>query len=523
MSSLKKYTVTTNSAKDTDLVYDDLVSSRSSSESVPNRSVSVSNERPSNPYNTEYLLTQEEAELLKNDPRVVAVEQLDLLTPVRLAFADWSFAKSDNSTGSKSNWGLIRHIKTGNVYLNSLDTPGYTYDYTLDGTGIDIVVVDSGIQANHPEFNDENGISRVEQINWYTASGVAGTMPSGFYTDYDGHGTHVAATIAGKVFGWAKNAKIYSIKLDGLQGATDPNGGMSIADAMDCILGWNNAKTNGRPTVINNSYGYSVFWHTSQNALSFSSNSGTYYPITGGSYRGSAWVGSARDTAKGHTGSLVSSGIYSFPYRVAAVDADITLLINAGIVVCNAAGNESCKIDVVGGVDYNNYVTATGLSNYYYHRGMSPNCGSGYGFQVGSLGPLTDTVTYTDKKSSFSNSGPGVTVYAAGGNIISAMSQTNVSGSNFNYYLDGNFKQQVLSGTSMASPQVAGISALLLQIHPDWSVGQVYNWLINNSRAQIYSTGLDNDYSNTSSIHGGANRVAYWPLASRVYYTIAVA
>ena len=46
--------------------------------------------------------------------------------------------------------------------------------------------MDSGIQADHPEFQDANGNTRVQQIDWYAASGLTGTMPPGHYTDYDG-------------------------------------------------------------------------------------------------------------------------------------------------------------------------------------------------------------------------------------------------------------------------------------------------------------------------------------------------
>lgn len=522
MDETKSYTVTTQSLEDTDLVYDDLVANSSSAETVPSRPVEVANERPNNALNTEYFLTDEEASLLANDPRVVAVEQTDLVKPFTLAFDDYQFSKDSDSNGSKSNWGLLRHIKVGNIYGATTADPNQTYDYTLDGTGVDIVIIDSGIQADHPEFNaPNNGNSRVQQIDWYAASGVSGTMPVDFYTDFDGHGTHVAGIIAGKSFGWAKNADIYSIKLAGLEGGADPNSGMSVADAFDCLLGWHNAKTNGRPTIVNNSWGYLIFWHTSQNSFSYSPFGGPFYGISGGSYRGVAWSGSTKDTAKGHTGSQVLTGVYSFPQRVTSVDADVTQLINAGIIVCNAAGNEFCKIDVSSGTDYDNYVTAATVGTVYYHRGGSPNVGAGYGFEVGSFGPSVTGPSNLDSKSTYSNSGPGVTMYAAGGNILSAMSDVNSTNSEFAYHLNGNFKQEVYSGTSMAAPQIAGITTLLKQIHPDWTPRQVHTWLVNNTRAQMYTTELDNDYTVNTSIHGGSNRIAYWPLAAQKYYEVA--
>lgn len=104
-------------------------------------------------------------------------------------------------------------------------------------------------------------------------------MPANHYSDYDGHGTHVAATAAGKTYGWAKNADIYFMKI--VPEANDPNGTIPIEDAMDMLYAWHIGKNGLRPTVINNSWGYSVFWHTDRTALSYSPNSGPYYSITG--------------------------------------------------------------------------------------------------------------------------------------------------------------------------------------------------------------------------------------------------
>lgn len=516
----REYMITTLNAETTDSLWDDLIANYPTTKTVPDRPVEIANPRDNNPINTSYYLTDAEAEELKKDPRVLDVFPVDLAKPVKLAFQGGTFSKDTVETGDKQNWGLLRHINTANLFGTSTDDPGGTYDYVLDGTGIDVVIVDSGIQADHPEFEDANGVSRVKQIDWFTVSSVPGTLPANFYTDYDGHGTHVAATVAGKTFGWAKNADIYAIKLDDLKGVLDPGNGISIPDMMDCILGWHNAKTNGRPTVVNNSWGFIVFWRTAENVLSFSQSGGTTYSITGGSYRGTPWSGSTYDTSKGHTGVQVASGIYGLSYTVTSVDADIALLIDAGVIVCNAAGNEYLKQDVPSGTDYDNYITANTIGNFYYHRGGSPNSRTNPGFEVGSLGPSTTTPAGLDIKSSFSNSGPGVDIYAAGSRIMSAMSEVNDDNSSNAYQLDALYKQQLLSGTSMAAPQVAGMCALLLQAHPDWTPAQVYNWMVNNSEADLYDSGLDNDYTNTGSILGGGNRIAYFPMNGQKVFQI---
>ena len=131
---------------------------------------------------------------------------------------------------------------------------------------MDFVVSDSGCQIDHPEFTDGNGVTRVKQIDWYTASGVSGTMPdfSTFYTDYHGHGTHVAGIAAGKTYGRAKNSHIYVMPVSGLTSGVTT--GLSTTDSFDTIKGWHNNKpidpATGykRPTVVNMSWGYLNFF-----------------------------------------------------------------------------------------------------------------------------------------------------------------------------------------------------------------------------------------------------------------------
>jgi subtilisin family serine protease len=513
----KNYTVTAHSLEDTKSLYVNLTREHEPTDTIPARIVEVADQRKVNELNTDYLLTDEEAEALRQDSRVADVTDNSMKRIGRFAFQDSTFNKTTTNTGEQSNWGLLRHIRETNVFGTSTADPGGTYDYVLDGTGVDVVIVDSGIQADHPEFKDANGVSRVQEINWFTASGVSGTMPAGFYTDYDGHGTHVAGTVAGKTFGWAKNARIYSIKLRGLEGPTDPNLGLTDEKTFDCILGWHNAKTDGRRTVVVNSWGYIALWDTAQGALTF--NESTYYSITGGVYRGTPWSGSTKDVTKGHTGQQISPTKFIFSYPVASTDADITQLINAGVIVCNAAGNSSLKQDVFGGADYDNYISATGLPNLYYHRGGSPHVRGGNGFQVGAMG--VTFVSSTEAKSPYSDSGPAVAVYAAGDRIISAMSNVNIDETSFAYYLDSNFRQQLLTGTSMAAPQIAGLCALLLQAHPDWSTFQVYNWIVKNSKTLLHTTGSDSDYSTSSSVHGGLNAIAYFSMNGRKVYEIS--
>ena len=383
---------------------------------IPGRTVSVADERATNIRNTHYNLTDAEAEALKNDSRVYGVTlnpDLDPDTGIGVdAVQTGVFTKTTLDRGDFLNWGMRRMNEATNPYSGVNVSGGY--NYTLDASGVDVIIVDSGIQADHPEFQDASGVSRVQEIDWYTESGVSGTMPAGHYSDYDGHGTHVAGTVAGKTYGWAKNAKIYSIKLDGLQGSSDPNTGISVTAMADVIIAWHNAKTVDpatgykRPTVVNHSWGYLRYYDT----------------VTNLTYRGTLKTGTDIDTtAKRWAFGLpptTSLGRYTTNVRLASVDADIQLMIDAGIHVCIAAGNRSHKIDVVGGDDYDNFIAAN-TGSVSYQRGSSP-----YDDEAHIVGNI-DSNPHSgglEQKATSSETGPGVSVYAPGTDIMSAMSTT---------------------------------------------------------------------------------------------------
>ena len=180
------------------------------------------------------------------------------------------------------------------------------------------------------------------------------------------------------------------------------------------------------------------------------------------------------------------------------------------------------KVDALGGIDYNNYVSLSGFGNFYYHRGSSPNTRENPGFVVGSFGLTTQVGTNKDARSSYSNSGPGVDIYAAGDNITTATSTSEAAGLPFNYHLNGNYKQDTVSGTSFSAPQVAGICALVMQAHPDWTPAQVYGWTKSNAPAQLVTTGLTDDYTSSVSVFGGEPKIIYMPMnGQKVYQMVA--
>jgi subtilisin family serine protease len=91
---------------------------------------------------------------------------------------------------------------------------------------------------------------------------------------------------------------------------------------------------------------------------------------------------------------------------------------------------------------------------------------------------------------------------------------TNESGGS-TYHANSNYKQNNITGTSMASPQVCGLGACILQLEPYHTAASLKQKIRNlASQDNIYSSGLDDDYSNSRSILNSANKLLYTPFNS---------
>jgi len=507
---MKEYNVILHAGIDYDGFWNDMESDTDGGKLyIPNRAVQYTNERPASLRQCWYLLTDEEAEILRKDERVLGVEiPPEYRTDIQIGLRERqsnTFTKTTSDSGEFVNWGLIRTLSTDNNYGTSTTTTA-TYDYTVTGRGVDVVIQDSGLQVDHPEFQDANGNSRVQQINWYTLSGVSGTQNANHYRDYDGHGTHVAGIAAGKTYGYAKNARIYSQKLNGLEGAGDSGTGISITDAFDCIKGWHNNKPIDpitgakRPTVVNMSWGYGAGYDT----------------VSEVNYKGTAYTGASIDT----TGERAAFGLlniagdsttYITNVRIASVDTDVAEMVDAGIHVVIAAGNRSHKIEIYSGSDWSNFaITDTGT--VYYHQGSSPyNSGS---IIVGAMDSTAFSSTL-DQKATYSETGPGVDVFAPGTNIMSCTSTTNSWGAGSqNYYWNASYRQTNINGTSMAAPQVAGVVALYLETTPKAKPSAIKSVITNKAGGAIYSTGLYEDYTSNRSVMTINPKLLYNPFGS---------
>ncbi|RAS29238.1 S8 family serine peptidase [[Kitasatospora] papulosa] len=251
----------------------------------------------------------------------------------------------------------------------------------FDGKGTTVAVLDTGIDATHPDVKD-----RVKQSRSF--------VPGEEVVDGNGHGTHVASTIAGS-------------------GAASDGANKGVAPATDLIVGkvLSNEGSGADSGIIE-----AMEWAKAEGADVVSMSLGSSIPDDGGDP------------------------------MAQAVDA---LSADGGPLFVIAAGNA-------------------------YGAGT-----------IGSPGSAASALTVAavdkqDRRADFSSMGPLVRSYglkpdlSAPGVDINAAASRSVPG------IDGMY--QSMSGTSMATPHVAGAAAVLKQRHPEWSGQRIKDALMSSSK-----------------------------------------
>lgn len=485
------YTVTLISKDDLDGFYEDM-ETEGGNITIPNRMVETPNRRPIS-RNTQYMLTAEEAEQVRQDPRVLDVTLTEFS---KFKIPHWQeeydfLAKNTTQDNRDHNWGFYRCTVSGDIRNEvSWGVDGTTSEITRtinvpgSGKNVDVVVMDGHINPLHPEYAvnaDGTGGTRVVQYNWFQHDIGSGTgtyvyTPLAQYGD--NHGAHVAGTVAGNTQGWAREANIYNI----YPYSANINGDIS-AVIWDYVRAWHNSKpvntSTGRrnPTIVNCSFGSAI-----------RVNSGLFGPITRIFYRGgdtgdlSGQAGGGATTTQLNDGGIFNGfGTQPYiPYYYSPDAVDIQDAINDGILVVAAAGNEYFRIDVPTGPDYDNsfYATYNG-TNFVWrqHRGTAPGAVPGV-ICVGSLDIYLD-----ERKSGFSNTGPRIDIFAPGSYIQSAMNDTSDStgAGAVSDARNASYLVKKISGTSMASPQVAGVMACVLETFPNLTQQEMLDMLIHFS------------------------------------------
>lgn len=514
--SEREYIITLNDYSDLDSFYEDM-ETPGGSLYIPDRAVPVKDRRPIS-RNTHYRLTEEEADTIRLDPRVLAVE-LSLDEQGLHFIPNWtetstSWDKSNIIQSSNINWGLLRCIEgvqRAGWGSDGTSSQSGTASTTSSGKNVDVVIVDGHMNPAHPEFavnSDGTGGSRVVQYNWFQLNPlVTGTPASTYvytpYVDYDSldsnsdgitnltddndHGTHVAGTACGNRQGWARSSTIYNIN-------PYPSNPSYSPYLMDYVRAWHATKpinpTTGfkNPTITNHSYGLGF-------AVAIST-------ITSVRYQGIIYAGPFTQSQLQSYGIYSSAGTAYIPARSIAYEQDFLDAITEGILVIGAAGNQFTKISnysIVISDDYNNYA-AVGSLRYYYNRGT---ISSAIGVLcVGAIGTAVN-----DSKVNYSNSGPRIDIYAPGRFIMSSINSslgpyvTDPRNTSYNITKKG--------GTSMASPQVAGVLACLAESHPRLTQAQAINYLFYHAKVgQITDTA--GGPTDLTALQGSANRFLFY-------------
>ncbi|MFE1429278.1 S8 family peptidase [Streptomyces fungicidicus] len=286
-------------------------------------------------------LSAAEARRLAADPAVASVEQNQ-----RVSVTD--------TTQSSAPWGLDR-IDQASLPLSGT----YTYPDSA-GSGVTAYVIDTGVRITH------------QQISGRAAYGYDAVDGDTTASDGNGHGTHVATTIAGSTYGVAKKAKIVAVRV------LDNNGSGTTAGVIAGV-DWVTANHSG-PSVANLSLG-----------------------------------GGASST----------------------LDTAVRNSIASGVTYAVAAGNSSAN-----------------ASSYSPARVTEA-------ITVGAT-------TSTDARASYSNYGSVLDVFAPGSSITAGWHTSDTATS-------------TISGTSMATPHVAGAAAVFLAGHTSATPAQVASALVNGA------------------------------------------
>ncbi|MQA60419.1 MAG: S8 family serine peptidase, partial [Actinophytocola sp.] len=304
-----------------------------------------------------------------------------------------------------------------NQWNNRLIKADQAHEITLGSSDVLVGVLDTGVDATHPDL-----APNIDAANSVGCSdeGVPNTSPSAWAPGSWDHGTHVAGTIAAAkngigIAGIAPDAKLASVKV------VDEDGYIYPEYAI-CGFVW--AAEHG-------------------------------FDITNNSYFVDPWYLWCNDD----------------PDQKASFDAvrrAIDYAAKKDVVNVASLGNSNWDLahDIVDSNSPNNQESI--------ERHTSNNCKKVLAEINGVVG--VSSVGPTAEKSFYSNYGVGETdVTAPGGDSLKRPDTPDAIGGVLSTVFDGGYGYK--QGTSMASPNVSGVLALMRSTHPDWSAAKVISSL----------------------------------------------
>ncbi len=504
---------------------------------------------------------------------------------------------------NRTNWGMKRvGIATnGDSWPNVTGNPGVIntdLDYSLTGKNVDIIIQDSGCLQYHPEFIDDEGKSRVRDVildgpyyidpTYFNNNNYTYTKPDGRtgittasahswwenssnrsnsfqsigviaipnnYTETNAlgiggtshamtssHGTACASLSAGKNFGLAFEANIWSVSIFS---PADINTELCY-DAIKLFHQYkptNIATGKKNPTVVNGSWGYYGGFNSNTNvSYSFAGSTGSFTGYNSGST-------GVQALAYGLSSSQFYNRQFATSSRTSSLDTAGDEMSDAGVIFVASAGNQNQRLGI-GLTDshLNDYLTALngGESRPGYpgetavsaapsgHRNWIHPQNIGYDnvedyhptICVGAMDEFIDS-GYQERKAEYSNNGPGVDIWAPADELIAAGARAangDQLGTETNYArYNSEFVDRYFNGTSAAAPVVTGVVALFLESKPDATSAEVKDYLKVHASQILPSSQWIDAYPDSTNANywrqkfnnrGAANRVLFDPTAS---------